>query len=162
MMDPPWQLATAAPTRGVALGYSQLPDVLIRDLPIPSLHPPSTGGLLFLWVINAKYAIALDMLQEWGYTLVDDISWVKLTVNRRLAKGNGYYLQHAKETCLVAYKPGTERKDIPWHGYGNQDSDVLLDTRRGQSQKPEKQYDLIERLVPNGTWFFRLKITRTL
>jgi mRNA (2'-O-methyladenosine-N6-)-methyltransferase len=24
MMDPPWQLATANPTRGVALGYSQL------------------------------------------------------------------------------------------------------------------------------------------
>ena len=23
MMDPPWQLATANPTRGVALGYSQ-------------------------------------------------------------------------------------------------------------------------------------------
>ena len=23
MMDPPWQLATAAPTRGVALGYRQ-------------------------------------------------------------------------------------------------------------------------------------------
>ena len=24
MMDPPWQLATANPTRGVALGYSQV------------------------------------------------------------------------------------------------------------------------------------------
>jgi mRNA (2'-O-methyladenosine-N6-)-methyltransferase len=24
MIDPPWQLATANPTRGVALGYSQL------------------------------------------------------------------------------------------------------------------------------------------
>lgn len=27
MMDPPWQLATANPTRGVALGYSQLTGV---------------------------------------------------------------------------------------------------------------------------------------
>ena len=35
---------------------------------------------------------------------VDDISWVKRTVNRRLAKGHGFYLQHAKETCLVGRK----------------------------------------------------------
>lgn len=35
---------------------------------------------------------------------VDDITWVKQTVNRRMAKGHGYYLQHAKETCLVGKK----------------------------------------------------------
>ena len=29
--------------------------------------------------------------------LVDEIVWVKMTVNRRLAKSHGYYLQHAKE-----------------------------------------------------------------
>jgi len=37
---------------------------------------------------------------------VDDITWVKQTVNRRMAKGHGYYLQHAKETCLVGKKVG--------------------------------------------------------
>ena len=30
--------------------------------------------------------------------------WVKMTVNRRLAKSHGYYLQHAKEVCLVGKK----------------------------------------------------------
>lgn len=29
--------------------------------------------------------------------LVDEIVWVKMTVNRRLAKSHGFYLQHAKE-----------------------------------------------------------------
>ncbi len=33
-----------------------------------------------------------------------DIAWVKRTVNRKLAKCHGYYLQHAKETCLVGIK----------------------------------------------------------
>ena len=37
-------------------------------------------------------------------SFVDDITWVKQTVNRRMAKGHGYYLQHAKETCLVGKK----------------------------------------------------------
>ena len=35
--------------------------------------------------------------------------WVKMTVNRRLAKSHGYYLQHAKEVCLV----GKKGKDPP-------------------------------------------------
>lgn len=29
--------------------------------------------------------------------VVDEIVWVKMTVNRRMAKSHGYYLQHAKE-----------------------------------------------------------------
>ena len=33
-----------------------------------------------------------------------DIVWLKRTVNRKLAKCHGYYLQHAKETCLVGIK----------------------------------------------------------
>jgi mRNA (2'-O-methyladenosine-N6-)-methyltransferase len=35
---------------------------------------------------------------------VDEVVWVKMTVNRRLAKSHGFYLQHAKEVCLVARK----------------------------------------------------------
>ncbi len=65
MMDPPWQLATANPTRGVALGYSQLTDRHIQDLPIPKLQ---SNGLLFVWVINAKYQFCLDLFDRWGYT----------------------------------------------------------------------------------------------
>ncbi|EIE76960.1 hypothetical protein RO3G_01664 [Rhizopus delemar RA 99-880] len=128
--DPPWQLATHAPTRGVAIAYQQLPDICIEDIPIPKLQK---NGFLFIWVINNKYAKAFELMEKWGYTYVDDITWVKQTVNRRMAKGHGYYLQHAKETCLVG-------------------SDVIFSERRGQSQKPEELYELIEELVPNGKY----------
>ncbi len=33
--------------------------------------------------------------------VVDEIVWVKMTVNRRLAKSHGYYLQHAKEVRRI-------------------------------------------------------------
>lgn len=172
MMDPPWQLATANPTRGVALGtsiaarnlrwlpadaslaapfpplagYSQLSDDAITSLPIPKLQQ---NGFLFIWVINAKYQFCLNLFEKWGYEvgpralplvycscavgatgasplpwrrlanvhtcllpqLVDELVWIKQTTNRRLAKSHGYYLQHAKEVCLVGRKgadpPGT-------------------------------------------------------
>jgi len=101
LMDPPWQLATHAPTRGVAIAYQQLPDQFIEELPIEKLQK---NGFIFIWVINNKYVKAFELMKKWGYTFVDDITWVKQTVNRRMAKGHGYYLQHAKETCLVGKK----------------------------------------------------------
>ncbi|KAG0040197.1 hypothetical protein BGZ83_002626 [Gryganskiella cystojenkinii] len=144
LMDPPWQLATHAPTRGVAIAYQQLPDICIEELPVPKL---SSNGFIFIWVINNKYARAFDLMRKWGYSYVDDITWVKQTVNRRMAKGHGYYLQHAKETCLV----GKKGEDPPGcrHSIG---SDVIFSERRGQSQKPEELYELIEELVPNGRY----------
>lgn len=144
MMDPPWVLATANPTRGVALGYGQLTNKDILSLPIQQLQ---TNGLLFIWVINSSYDFAIGLFNRWGYKIVDEIVWVKLTVNRRLAKSHGYYLQHAKEVCLVGLKgekPKNMQKSIG--------SDIILSERRGQSQKPEEIYELVEELVPNGKY----------
>lgn len=144
MMDPPWQLASANPTRGVALGYTQLSDSHIHNLPIPKLQ---TNGFLFVWVINAKYKLAIDLMESWGYRIVDEVVWVKMTVNRRLAKSHGYYLQHAKEVCLVG-----KRGSDPVGLQKTVASDIIFSERRGQSQKPEEIYELIEELVPNGKY----------
>lgn len=144
VMDPPWQLASAAPTRGVALGYSQLRDDEIMALPVPKLQ---SNGFIFIWVINARYSFAFDLFKAWGYEYVDDIVWVKRTVNRRMARGHGFYLQHAKETCLVG-KKGTN----PPTCQGGVASDVIWSERRGQSQKPEELYEIIEQLVPGGRY----------
>ena len=145
-MDPPWQLASHAPTRGVAIGYQQLPDVVIESLPIESLQ---TTGFLFIWVINAKFAKAFELFDMWGYEYIDDITWVKQTVNKRVAKGHGYYLQHAKETCLVGRKKGESDPQPTKYGVC---SDVIFSHRRGQSQKPDEIYDVMESLVPNGKY----------
>ncbi|PVU96369.1 hypothetical protein BB560_005813, partial [Smittium megazygosporum] len=185
VMDPPWQLASQAPTRGVAIAYQQLPDVCIESLPIQKLQ--NEGGLLFIWVINNKFSKAFELFKAWGYTFVDDITWVKQTVNRRMAKGHGYYLQHAKETCLVGVKNksgvlpeyANSQKQIfhpkPSPQLGNKPlqpnmfeknedifepeninysigSDVIFSERRGQSQKPEELYEMIEQLIPGGRY----------
>ena len=145
MMDTPWQLATANPTRGVSLGYSQLTDLSIADLPIPKLQK---DGFLFVWVINAKYQWMLEQFKKWGYDFVDEVVWVKVTNSRRMAKSHGFYLQHAKEVCLV----GRRGKDPPGMSDKAVGSDIIFAPRRGQSQKPTEIYELIEELVPNGRY----------
>ncbi|CAG9319545.1 unnamed protein product [Blepharisma stoltei] len=142
MMDPPWQLSGANPTRGVTISYESLPDPSIRQLPIPKLQ---NQGLIFIWTINAKYRMSLQLLDCWGYKYVDEVVWVKKTCNNKIAKSHGYWLQHAKETCLVGVKGDLDMsdKEIP---------DIIFSLRRGQSQKPEEVYQMIEELVPNGSY----------
>ena len=123
--DPPWQLSSANPTRGVAIAYETLNDKQILDIPFDKLQ---TSGFLFIWVINAKYRFALEMMEKWGYKLVDEIAWVKQTVNGKIAKGHGYYLQHAKETCLIGVKGDVSKKAC-----FNIETDVIFSQRRGQS-----------------------------
>ena len=145
VMDPPWQLASANPTRGVAIGYSTLSDNdILANLPMQHVQ---TDGFLFVWVINVKYHFTLKMMQEWGYDYVDEITWVKMTTNRRLAKGHGFYLQHAKETILI----GKKGRDPPNLKNGVA-SDIIFSERRGQSQKPTQLYEIIEQLVPGGNY----------
>lgn len=134
-MDPPWKLSTSQPSRGVAIQYDSLSDEYIEKIPIQKLQ---TNGLLIIWAINAKYAFTVSLMHKWGYRLVDSITWVKKTVNGKIAKGHGFYLQHAKETCLIGMK-GT----VPEMKTGIA-SDVIFSERRGQSQKPTEIYDYIE------------------
>jgi len=101
MMDPPWQLSTSHPSRGVAIAYQSLNDDIISGLPIPKLQ---SAGFLFIWVINVKYSVTCKLMEKWGYKVVDEIAWIKKTVTGKIAKGHGFYLQHAKETCLVGVK----------------------------------------------------------
>ena len=83
-------------------------------------------------------------MEHFGYKLVDEIAWVKQTVNGKIAKGHGYYLQHAKETCLIGVK------GKPKNSIYNIETDVIFSQRRGQSQKPEEIYNIAEALSPNG------------
>lgn len=117
-------------------------DTKILDIPFEKLQ---TDGFLFIWVINAKYRFALRLFDKFGYKLVDELTWCKQTVNGKIAKGHGYYLQHAKETCLVGVKG-----DVANIANFNIESDVIFSQRRGQSQKPEEIYEIAESLVPNG------------
>jgi hypothetical protein len=64
MMDPPWQLSSSQPTRGVAIAYDTLNDNIITDIPVEKLQ---TDGFIFIWTINAKFKVTLDLLKQWGY-----------------------------------------------------------------------------------------------
>jgi mRNA (2'-O-methyladenosine-N6-)-methyltransferase len=57
-------LSSANPTRGVAIAYETLNDKEIMNIPFDKIQK---DGFLFIWVINAKYRFAIQMMEENGY-----------------------------------------------------------------------------------------------
>ena len=74
MMDPPWKLSTSQPSRGVAIQYESLSDEWIERIPVGKLQK---NGVLIIWAINAKYVFTVKLMEQWGYKIVDSITWVK-------------------------------------------------------------------------------------
>lgn len=93
----------------MAIAYDTLADSQIQRLPVPCLQDE---GFLFIWTINAKFSSCLGMMRSWGYTFCDEICWVKQSVNGKIAKGHGFYLQHSKETCLVGFKVSSTPRTV--------------------------------------------------
>jgi len=146
MTDPPWLLTMHNPTRGVAIGYDCLDDQALLNIPFGKLQ---TGGFLMMWVINFKMELARKMFEKWDYELVDDVTWIKMTPNRRTSNAHGYYLMHGKESCLVGRKRGHAP---PPNCNPGAASDIIYARRSGQSQKPRQIYEYAETLCPNGSY----------
>jgi mRNA (2'-O-methyladenosine-N6-)-methyltransferase len=69
----------------------------------------SVKGFCFLWVLNSQVDIGYKCLNKWGYSVVDQITWIKLK-NRKIVVSHGFYFLHSSELCLVGYKcPTAER-----------------------------------------------------
>lgn len=73
-MDPPWELSSAQPTRGVAIGYNTMSDDDIKKMDVQCLQE---AGFILIWVINAKYHIGLKLIEHWGYKYCTAINWIK-------------------------------------------------------------------------------------
>jgi len=142
LMDPPWRVTSQNPSRGVVLPFPTMADAEIARLPVRRVQDE---GLLFLWVVNGRHEFGIQTLTAWGYRYVGSIAWLKRTSTGKLAKGHGYYLQHAKETCLVGVKGSAPGVSVPH-------CTVIDAPRRDQSHKPDALYDVIEASAPQGLY----------
>jgi N6-adenosine-specific RNA methylase IME4 len=99
-----------------------------------------------MWVVASMLEHAVDMCSVWGYKIFKQIHWIKTTQRGVYAPSNGFYMQHTKETCLVAVKgegfDGFHPEKI---------RDLILRPRNlRQSHKPEELYVMIEEACPGG------------
>ena len=138
--DPPWEYGdkrTNNEQSGSAESqYPTMPIDEICDLPIREMS--ASDAVLFLWATAPLLTEAVQVIEAWGFTYKAQFVWDKV-------KGfNGHYNDVRHELLLVA----TRGSFVP--AVETLDPSVISEKRTKHSRKPDRFYELIERLYPIG------------
>ena len=147
IIDPPWRIKGAQKNDSqfmfsncrFSLEYNTMSNHEIKTLP---LHLISDEGFIFLWILNTQLNSSLEIMQSWGYELVEELVWVKLR-NEKIYLTHGYYFMHSYEICLVGYK-NTRKDGKSMMLRSGINPNVIFGEVRKKSQKPEDLYSIIE------------------
>ncbi|WLF77182.1 methyltransferase [Lodderomyces elongisporus] len=131
--DPAWDIHMSLP-------YSTCKDDELLNLPMCELQDE---GIIMLWVTGRSIEIGRRALTKWGYTVSNEMIWIKLNqLKRTIVTGRtGHWLNHSKEHLLVGLKGNPS-----WLNY-KIDTDVVASNTRETSRKPDELYEIIERMV---------------
>lgn len=131
--DPAWDIHMSLP-------YATCKDAELLSLPMNELQDE---GVLFLWVTGRSIEIGRKALAQWGYTISDEMIWIKLNQLRRtiVTGRTGHWINHSKENLIVGIKGN------PFWLNRKVDLDYIVSGTRETSRKPDELYDIVERLV---------------
>jgi N6-adenosine-specific RNA methylase IME4 len=136
--DPPWQYDFAeTDNRQIENHYQTMPVAEICALPVSDVC--AEDCVLLLWATSPKLTEALEVIQAWGFTYRTCAVWDKEII------GMGYYFRQQHELLLVATKGKPTVPDPECRP-----SSVIRSRREQHSKKPDKVYELIERMYPTA------------
>jgi len=145
LADPPWKYKNIS-TRAAAVKH--YPVMSLKDiiwLPVEELAADRCA--LFLWATWPTMPNPFDVITGWGFqykTLAWD--WFKTNLAEdKFIIGLGNYSRANPEPCLLAFKNGKPIK-VADHSVPA----FIFSPRQAHSQKPDKQYEYIERLYPDA------------
>ncbi len=136
MIDPPWRFENYS-AKGEAKGpephYRTMTDDEILALPVAELL--AANAMVWLWATWPKLPLAVACIERWSLTYVTGGAWNK----RRW--GTGYVLRSVSEPFLIATcgEPKIDGRGVP---------NLIEESRRGHSRKPESGYAMCERMMP--------------
>lgn len=138
MADPPWRFVNYSDkgeTKGPEPHYATMTDAEIIALPVRDLARASAA--LWLWATWPKIALAVEVAQAWGFQVKTGGAWNK----KRW--GTGYVMRSVCEPFLIATvgEPKINGASVP---------NLIEESRREHSRKPEIAYELAETMMPDA------------
>jgi len=131
VIDPPWPYGTGydSETRRVGSPY---PEMSIED--IAKIEVPAFDNcVLWLWTTHRFLRDSFDLLEDWGFEYKLTSVWNKEKL------GMGRWLRCQAEFCLLGIKGSPE-----WNL--TNERDIISEARREHSRKPEKFYEMVEKV----------------
>jgi len=137
-IDPPWAYNekggfssddyNSQSNRG-AVDYPTLSVEQIKKIELPEAE----DCVLFLWTTHAFLKDSFEILNEWGYNYKATLVWDKVKM------GLGRTIRMQVEFCLIAIKGNPIIN-------GNSERDIITESRREHSRKPEAFYEMVDRM----------------
>jgi N6-adenosine-specific RNA methylase IME4 len=142
--DPPWSWASYSKTRqtrAASKHYAVMDLDAIKALPVAELAADDCA--CFMWSINSMLPQALDVMASWGFAFKTvAFTWAKRTPSGAgWHMGMGYWTRQNTESCLLGVRGKPQRRDRGVR-------ELVVDSRREHSRKPDSIARSIEALVP--------------
>lgn len=156
--DPPWSFqdkgSRAAPDWKAHTLYETMSAEDILAMPVDLLAAPAAH--LYLWTTDVHLALALNVMDAWGFQFKKSLAWVKRRADSApivgeddepqiirgpLHIGMGHYFRTAKELCLFGTRG---RCPAAVHNL----PDVFEGPRTQHSRKPDTLHEWAEKLSP--------------
>ena len=113
VIDPPWPYSRASKNNKLTGFSSQKYELLSIDdlalLPVGEI----VDGYVFLWTTGPFMPDAVRLIESWGFQWCSMLTWIKRTVNGKLAYGAGYWFRGCTEYVIVAKKAGMSSIKTP-------------------------------------------------
>ena len=137
LCDPPYLYDVEANRTSDRIGthYMQMKTQDICDLPIQNIAEKK--AILFLWSPAPKIEDAMKIIKAWNFEYKTQIIWNKKYI------GLGRNVRQQHEILLIAKKG-----DFPTPLY--KPPSIIEEQRTDHSRKPEKSYEIIERMYPEA------------
>ena len=131
VIDPPWPYGTEynSETRRVASPYPEMSLENIKNIKITA----ADNCVLWLWTTHRFLRDAFVLLEGWNFEYKVTLVWNKEKL------GMGGWLRCQSEFCLLGIKGN------PKWNLTNQ-RDIISEARREHSRKPEKFYEMVEKV----------------
>lgn len=148
LADPPWPFATwshKGQGRSGEAHYSTMTHADLEAMPVARVA--ADDSVLFMWIVQTQIPQAVKLVESWGFTLKSvAFAWVKGTSLPLWPDdivghmGMGKWTRAEFEQCLLATKGSPKRLNADVR-------QVLVESRRQHSRKPDGIHERIERLV---------------
>jgi N6-adenosine-specific RNA methylase IME4 len=143
LADPPWKYVTYSERgqeRSASRHYKVMPFEEIAALPVRDLA--ALNAWLFLWVPGPHLPFGFQLIERWGFRYSGlGFVWAKQNPSGvGWHMGNGHTTRKNAELCLLGRRGKARRNSKGVR-------ELIVSPRRKHSQKPDEQYERIERLV---------------
>jgi N6-adenosine-specific RNA methylase IME4 len=136
LADPPWQYEhPISDSRRIENQYPTMPIEEICSLPVKDIS--ENDAIIFLWASTPMLKKGLQVMDAWGFEYRTSMVWVKPSI------GPGHWVRQRHEFLLIGVKGS-----LPTPESENKPDSVIEAPREEHSKKPEKVYELIEKMFP--------------